>query len=466
MAQDISEFKSVRYSSEASLKKTNDELALTQRDVARLKREIENLKQSEVTKTQSIKDLERKLTEKESQLKSTLASNESEVLRLSSNVKTFASEKEKLLAEVEKLSVWKTNAEETISTQCRKIESINSQLQRMEKDLSGAPSSEYETLLKERATLIEQLAAVKQELVQKNDKIQTTKIQTENLLRRNRSHVSTVPSGATVRTVRTPILSNSVVVGEFSSRRRNIAEDSPSKMIKTFSAPPSPTQQQTSTAGQAPSVQATPQQPEKAVVAPPNAPTLLEISSNIATTLTKPASSNTMSAYDQALAKAKQAADAKSGAVSEPKAKVITAPPMSGWAGYKDSRFGGYLDNLSESKVKSAPTSTEKAYQYKDNAQKGFGYLDNLSQPAKTPSPSQNESDRKQEYLAAEKQFLLDAKNLALTAAKSFQEAQTKPNDKAALETANAQKREVDKLLAKAKEMRAKAEAITSSKRK
>jgi predicted nucleic acid-binding Zn-ribbon protein len=464
--EDISEFKSVRYSAEASLKQTNDDLALAQRDVARLKREIENLKQSDSTKTQSIKDLERKLREKESQLKSTLTSNESEILRLSSSAKTFASEKEKLLSEVEKLSMWKRNAEETIASQCGKIESINSQLQRMERDLTGAPSSEYETLLKERATLIERLAAVKQELVQKNDKIKTTKIQTENLLRKNRSYASSVPPGAVIRTVRTPILSNSIVVGEFTSRRRNIAEDSPSMMIKTVSAPSSPKQQQTSTAVEVP-----PQQLEKTVVSPPNAPTLLEISSNMATTLTKStSSSSTMSAYDQALAKAKQAADTLV-AASEPKAQVTTASkseakappaPMSGWAGYKDSRFGGYLDNLSSPTVESASASKEKAYKYKDNAQKGFGYLENLSQSAETPSSSQNESDRKQEYLAAEKQYLLDAKNLALTAAKSFQEAQTKPNDKDALEKANAQKREVDELLAKAKEMRAKAEAITS----
>jgi predicted nucleic acid-binding Zn-ribbon protein len=478
MAQDISEFKSVRYSSEASLKKTNDELALAQRDVARLKREIDNLRQYDNTKTQSLKDLERRLTEKESQLKSAMSSKDSEVSRLNASVGSFSSEKEKLLAEVEKLSKWKSKAEETIATQCKQIESINSQLQRMERDLSGNPSSEYETLLKERASLIEQLARVKSDLVQKNDKIRTTKIQTENLLRRNLSYSSSSPSGGTgVRTVRTPILSNNVVVGEFTSRRRNLATDAPSSMIETVSAPPKQEQASVSTS---PAFVAPPKQAEKVVTPPRNPPTLSEVS-NMAATLTKekptPSTSSTMSAYDLAISRAQQAAaEPKPAATMAPKPKqeTATAPkpeakvpaaPMSGWAGYKDSRHGGYLDNLSEKQTDiSSPKSEPKGYQYKDNAQKGFGYLDHLSapKPAENSSPSQTDSARKEGYLASEKQYLLEAKNLALTAAKSFQEAQSKPNDRDALERANSEKRKVDDLLQKAKEMRAKAEEIST----
>ena len=474
MAQDISEFKSVRYSSEASLKKSNDELAIAQRDVARLKREIENLKQSDSTKTQSLRDIERKLREKESELKSALASKESEVLRLSSSASSFASERDRLLAEVEKLSTWKINAEETIASQCKKIDVINSQLQRLERELEADPSSEYETLLKERASLIQQLARVKNEFVQKSDRIKTTKIQTENLLRRNLTYSSSIPSGATVRTVKTPILSNNVVIGEFTNRRKNIATTPHDQPFGTQAkSEASSTQQTYATISSVPQSST---QLDKAVVSPPKAPTLTEISSNVATELTKekPAASKTMSAYDLALAKAQQAADAKNDVDQQLKAEVdvnLTAPdseqptpPMSGWAGYKHSQWGGYLDNLDNlSSDKSAKQSSsmveQKDYQYKDNSKRGFGYLENLS--AKESS-DQKSPDRKEEYLAAEKTYLVEAKNLALEAAKSFQEVQSKPNDKDALENANAKKRKVDELLAKAREMRAKAEEITN----
>ena len=468
MAQDISEFKSVRYSSEASLKKSNDELAIAQRDVARLKREIENLKQSDSTKSQSLRDIEKKLTEKESQLKSALASKESEVLRLTSSASSFASERDRLLAEVDKLSKWKVNAEETIASQCKKIEMINSQLHQLEKELEANPSSEYETLLKERASLIEQLARVKNEFVQKSDRIKTTKIQTENLLRRNLTYSSSVPPGATVRTVTTPILSNNVVIGEFTNRRKNVA-------ISPFDAPAesknTSTQQAYASRSSAP-VRST--QLDKAVVSPPKAPTLTEISSNAATELTKekPVVSKTMSAYDRALAEAQQASNTKTSIDQNLKAEVVTVPtapkserptpPMSGWAGYrKNSQWGGYLDNLSsEQPVKESSTKSEKTeYQYKDNPKRGFGYLENLSTKKST---DQKGPDRKEEYLAAEKTYLVEAKKLALEAAKSFQEVQSKPNDKDVLEKANAKKREVDELLAKAREMRAKAEEITN----
>lgn len=439
MANDISEFKSVRYSSEASLKKTSDELALAQREVERMKREIENLRSSTSTKTQSVKDLERKLTEKESQLKTVLESKESEMARLNTSVTAFASERDRLLGEVEKLSLWKSTAEETINAQCEKIDAINFQLQVLERELKGTPSSEYETLLKERASLIEKLAQVKNDFVQKNDKIKTTKIQTANLLRRNSSYSSPPPPGTTVRTVRRPILTNNAVIGEFvtgefSHRRKNVASVASQALTPTEPAivatPPS--------AGQA----------KKTVVSPPNAPTLQKIS-------------KTMSAYDIALEKARQAASIKAPAAPVQNDQVTAIPnlnsqaPMSGWAGYKDSKWGGYLDNLSSKKTTSQ-SSGDEGYQYKDNARKGFGYLDNLSAKNPTENPA-----RKDGFLEAEKKYLMNAKNLALEAARSYEEAKSRPDDKNALEQAIAKKREVDELLAKAKEMRAKAEEIT-----
>lgn len=476
MAQDIAEFKSARYSSQATLKKTTDELSMAQREVERLKREIETVKHSDNTKTSELKALQMKLIEKESYLKTALANKDSEISSLNASVNTFAAERERLLSELNKLSDWKSNAQETIATQCNKIELINSQLQRLERGLQNAipangnttNSSEYETLLKERASLIQQLAGVKNELVQKTDQIKTTKIQTEALLRKTLNSGSSPLPGTSVRTVRTPILSNNVVIGEFTTRRRNIAavpenpsSASPLDAVKKPHAPVSLGQQQT-----------TPPltDPEKVVVSPPNPPTLSEISSTMATTLsqTKPmsVSTNTMDAYDLALAQSQQSksrsmlpppAEAKTVVASEAGAKPAAAS-MSGWAGFKDNKWGGYLDNLSNKNPggQTSRRSSDNEYKYKDDAKKGFGYLDNLS--AQKPAEQSSAA-----FLEAEKKYLMEAKNLALAAAKSFQEAQSKPNDRDALAKANAEKAKVDELLAKAKEMREKAEQISMS---
>ena len=433
MAQDISEFKSARYSSEASLKKTTDELAVAQRDVDRLKREIENIKQSDQSRSLELRDLQRKLNEKESQLNAALASKESEVSSLNRSATSFKSERDRLLAEVEKLSEWKRNAEGTIARQCSKIERINAQIQRLDRDLSGPPPSEYESLLKERASLIEQLARVKNELVQKTNQINTAKSQTEALLRQNFNAGLPPPPGTSIRTVRTPILSNNVVIGEFTSRRRNVATSPGApdlygdNVIQSTLAgnPKTPVTQQTPPAEE-------PKQAEAVVASPPNPPTLSEISSNVAAAITQPvaqaktSSSNTMSAYDLALAKLQ--------AQSQSAAPV----PQS-----------------------SSSTSASSGYSYKDSEKKGFGYLDNLSRQPVASSPAPKTQESKDQYLDSEKKFLLEAKNLALSAAKSFQEAQSKPNDTAALAKAAAEKAKVDELLAKAREMRAKADQIT-----
>eukprot|EP00804_Cyclotella_cryptica_P008468 CCRYP_003981-RA/>CCRYP_003981-RA protein AED:0.02 eAED:0.02 QI:0/0/0/1/1/1/7/0/2290 len=468
MAQDIAEFKSARYSSEASLRKTTDELAVAQREVERLKREIEAIKKSDQIKTSELKDLQMKLIEKESQLRAAVTSKDSEISSLNASVNTFASERERLLAELSKLSDWKSNAEETIATQCNKIELINSQLQSLERGLQNSTnSSEYETLLKERASLIQQLASVKNELVQKTDQIKTTKVQTEALLRKAFNSGSSPLPGTSVRTVRTPILSNNVVIGEFTSRKRNIAvapeSPSPNTAVNTVAkanASVSVVEQQTSSPLT---------NPEKVAVSPPNPPTLSGISSTMAATLSqaKPKSSaNTMDAYDLALAQSQQSksqslppppAEAKMGVAPGAEAKSDTAS-MSGWAGYKDEKWGGYLDNLSNKNPggQKSTGSNDNQYKYKDDAQKGFGYLDNLS--AKRPAEQSSSA-----FLDAEKKYLLEAKNLALSAAKSFQEAQLKPNDKDALAKASSEKVKVDELLAKAKEMREKAEEISKS---
>jgi hypothetical protein len=438
-----------------------------------MKREIENMKQSDSSKTLSLKDLERKLTEKEAQLKTALTSKESEVSRLSRNAKDFASERERLLVEVERLSKWKVSAEETISVQCKKIEMINLQLKRLESELASTPSSEYETLLQERATLIEKLAFVKTEFVEKNDKIKTTKIQTENLMRRNMGFSSPPPPRASVRTLKTPIISNNNVIGDFiESRRRNIvtATEIPAAAAAKRIMTPAQQTPQPERPIQARSQET--KQDEKVVVSPPKAPTLSEISSSMAATLTKEktTASNTMSAYDLALQQAQDARKvtvpdaikpSSAESVTSLKTETKDAAPMSGWAGHKNARWGGYLDNLSSTNSGQQSSTERETNGHKDDVQKGFSYLDNLSAKKPEDDPSrENKKSIKDEYLDAEKQYLLDAKNLAFSAAKNFQEAQSKPNDKDALERANSEKRKIDELLAKAREMRLKAEEM------
>ena len=106
-------------------------------------------------------------------------------------------------------------------------------------------------------------------------------------------------------------------------------------------------------------------------------------------------------------------------------------PPMSGWAGYKNVQYGGYLDNLS------AKSPTPRAQQ--------LGYAVN-------------------QYRKAEKQLLLEAKSLSEVAAKSFEEARAlegSSNKKKYEETLARAKQEsarVDNLFVQAAEMKAKAE--------
>lgn len=84
-----------------------------------------------------------------------------------------------------------------------------------------------------------------------------------------------------------------------------------------------------------------------------------------------------------------------------------SAAPMSGWAGYKNKQYGGYLDNLSANNS--------------------------------TPQSQQNEYSKSQ-YRQAEKRLLLEAKALALSA------------------KTNQEREKVDQLLAEANIMKQKAE--------
>jgi chromosome segregation ATPase len=114
-----------------------------------------------------------------------------------------------------------------------------------------------------------------------------------------------------------------------------------------------------------------------------------------------------------------------SGQGATPSQSSASNAPMSGWAGYKNKQWGGYLDNLA------SPTSTATA-----------------------AAPVSKKSD----YKKAEREYLLEAKTLAAVAFQSFEEARKLKGDdqkyKDALAKANQEKAKVDELLAKAREMK------------
>lgn len=103
-----------------------------------------------------------------------------------------------------------------------------------------------------------------------------------------------------------------------------------------------------------------------------------------------------------------------------------SAGPMSGWAGYKDKKWGGYLDNLSPS-VQSTTLAA---------------------------APVSKKSD----YKEAEREYLLEAKSLAPVVLQSFEDARKLKGQgqkyQDALAKANQDKAKVDELLAKAREMK------------
>jgi hypothetical protein len=104
--------------------------------------------------------------------------------------------------------------------------------------------------------------------------------------------------------------------------------------------------------------------------------------------------------------------------------------PMSGWAGYKDAQYGGYLDNLS------APSPQAQQREYAVN-----------------------------QYRNAEKQLLLEAKALSKIAANSLEEARAfegsgnKKKYEETLARAAQERARVDKLFVEAANMKSKAES-------
>eukprot|EP00986_Skeletonema_menzelii_P011353 scaffold5819_cov148-Skeletonema_menzelii.AAC.8 len=100
--------------------------------------------------------------------------------------------------------------------------------------------------------------------------------------------------------------------------------------------------------------------------------------------------------------------------------------PMSGWTGYKNKQWGGYLDNL--------------------------------SQPAQSTTLTAAPVSKKSDYKEAERKYLLEAKSLAAVVLQSFENARKLKGQgqtyQDALAKANQEKAKVDDLLARAREMK------------
>lgn len=103
-----------------------------------------------------------------------------------------------------------------------------------------------------------------------------------------------------------------------------------------------------------------------------------------------------------------------------------SAGPMSGWAGYKNKQWGGYLDNLSS--------------------------------PAQSTTIAATPVSKTSDYKEAEREYLLEAKSLAPMVLQSFEDARKLKGQgqkyQDALAKANQEKAKVDELLAKAREMK------------
>ena len=200
-----------------------------------------------------------------------------------------------------------------------------------------------------------------------------------------------------------------------------------------------------------------------------------------------------MAAYDQALLAQKAASSTDSttitnsfDAVNRPAATSAERPgeissgPMSGWAGYKNSRWGGYLDNLSTATnpdPKALTTGAQTAAPINDGIGDAFRLAEkNLLMEAKTWAKIAGESfvearaikERMEKGDEATNKYNdgIKAREISQSlrdqagtiAAANSQRPDTMDAYEVALEKARNERSKVDELLAKANEMRAKAE--------
>ncbi len=367
-----------RRTSESLLKQSNQNLDATKQEVERLKKLIQETQQFDAYNTARIKGLERELADKSATLN-----------RLESEASQFASEKKQLLDNLDQMKEWKETAQATIDALSNELAAnvISSKITQPQEG--------------EIDKVIEKLSGIRNELQQKDVQLNYAKSATDALLKgQGRTAYS---SGNVIETLSPPAgtfartasgQSANEIGSGFNTRQRNVA----SVRGKNYISNP-----QSEVMG--------------GNVSPPQKESTLPITISPRVTATaKSKSSNTMSAYDAALA-----------------------------AMQKETRTPGGISGSPSIEASSAPS---KQYSGANDS---------------TPQARQNEYAKSQ-YRKAEKQLLLEAKTLAQVAAKSFEEAraleggQDKGKYLETLARATEERARVDHLLAAANEMKEKAE--------
>ena len=363
LAGEVVGLNTARRTTDSLLKQSSQNLDGTKQEVERLTKLIQETQQFDAYNTARIKSLERELADKSATLN-----------RLESEASQFESEKEYLLDNLNQMKKWKETAQATINALSNEL-AVNA--------ISSEIAQPQEGKIDK---VIEKLSGIRNELQQKDVQLNYAKSATDALLRGqggtayssgNVVETRSPPAGTFARTASGQ--SANVIGSGFNTRQRNVA----SVREKNFISNPR---------SEVLGGNASPPQKEATlpIAVPPRV---------IATS--KSQSSNTMSAYDAALA-----------------------------AMQKETRTPGGTSRASTSGASSAPM-----IEYAKN-----------------------------QYRKAEKQLLLEAKTLAQVAAKSFEEAQAlkggqdKEKYLETLARATQERAGVDHLLAAANEMKDKAE--------
>lgn len=251
-----------RRSTESLLKDSSNKLEGAMRDVERLKQEIQGVKKSDASNISRIRGLENELAEKSTTLERTQARTDQ-----------FASEKDRLLADLTNLKSWKDSAQLTINSLSNEI-ALNS----LSNEIANSQGGSLDAI-------INKLSGIRNELSKKDAQLSATKSATEALLKEKAADQkpgsntvekrSFTPGGQSTLGRKAPVQSTNVIGGGFASRNKNVATVRENRLAS------SPSQQD----------------------GRPREEVTVEASSN-----------------DPA--------------------------PMSGWAGYKNPQWGGYLDSL------------------------------------------------------------------------------------------------------------------------
>ena len=301
-----------RRSTETMLKESSQSLERSEREIERLTKQFRMVKQSDALNNAKIESLRTELNEKSALLN-----------RLQSQINSSSSEKERLLTDLSELKQWKEKSQAA----------LNGLINQVARKKGGGVDE-----------IAEMLAAIKNELSQKDTQLNQAKSAAAALLNKNNAvGTASIPAPAPL-----PFAQGQEIGFGFSARTKRTA--SPQNNIASSSS------QSSAASNQTPST-----------------------------------------------------------------------APMSGWAGYKDQRWGGYLDNLSR------PAQSSTTF---------------------TAAPTSTKID----YQTAEREYLLEAKSLAATVLKSFEDAKKLQGQgqryQDALAKANQEKAKVDELLAKAREMK------------